>query len=77
MRRITLSQDTRTFQKVDEDGRLLFRTGGHEDAGASLLVSEPVLMTYDHRDQLAVYFKKDGEELFLLVSELGLDGFVQ
>lgn len=78
MRRITLTQSTRTFVRVEKDALLLARTGKAEPKGASLVVSEPMTMAYDHRDQMAVYFKgKDGEDLFLLVSELGQEGFVQ
>lgn len=70
MRRITLAQSTRTFARVEEEGRLLGRTGKAEPAGTSLVVSEPMMMVYDHREQAAVYFKKGDEELFLLVDEL-------
>jgi hypothetical protein len=35
-----------------------------------------MIMVYDHRDQLAVYFKDSGEEFFLIVSEMEVAGFV-
>lgn len=77
MRRITLEKSTRTFERVEEGGRSLARTGKAEPAGASLVVSEPLTMVYDHREQMAVYFRKGEKELFLLVDELGREGFVQ
>lgn len=78
MRSITLTQSARTFVRVEGYVGLLSRTGKREPKGASLVVSEPMTMVYDHREQMAVYFSgKDGEDLFLLVSELGQDSFVQ
>ncbi len=76
MRRVILPQDTRTFQRTYEGGSSLARTGRMVPAGTNLMVSEPMIMVYDHRDQLAVYFKDSGEEFFLIVSEMEVAGFV-
>lgn len=40
--------------------------------GTTLNVGDPILMTYDHRDQLAVSFVLDGETYFMLENEMGL-----
>lgn len=72
MRRITLPQDTRTFRRTSPTGSLLARIGLSVPAGRTLVVSEPVTMVYDHRDQSAVWFKEGGEEYFLIVAETGV-----
>ena len=78
MKKITLPQDVWTFRRTGAESSSLCRTGLLVPAGTTLFVSESVLMVYDHRDQQAVYFKdRDGEEYFLIVNELGIDGFVQ
>ncbi len=77
MRRVILPQDTRTFQRVTEGGTQLSRTGKLVPAGVNLVVSEPMTMVYDHREQLAVYFRDAGEEFLLIVSEMEVAGFVQ
>ncbi len=78
MKKITLPQDVRTFRRAGAESSSLCRTGLLVPAGTTLFVSESMLMAYDHRDQQAVYFKdRDGGEYFLIVSELGLEGFVQ
>lgn len=72
MRRITLPQDTRTFQRTGPTSSLLARTGLLVPAGRTLVVSEPQTMVYDHRDQAAVWFRDRGEEYFLIVAETGV-----
>lgn len=76
MREVTLPYDTRMFQRVNEQSPLLARTGKMIRAGTTLRVSDPVLMTYDHRDQLAVSFQHEGEEHFFIVTEMEVAGFV-
>lgn len=77
MRRITLPQDTRTFQKTGPTSSLLTRTGLLIPAGRTLVVSEPQTMVYDHRDQTAVWFRDRGEEYFMLVTETGVPELIQ
>lgn len=78
MRKITLPQDVRTFRRTGAESSSLYQTEDWVEAGTKLVVSDPMLMHYDHGPQQAVSFKDDdGKEHFLIVKELGIDGFVQ
>lgn len=78
MRRITLPEDTRTFQRTSPTSSLLARTGEPPlPAGTNLVVSEPQIMVYDHRDQAAVWFRDRGGEYFMLVTETGVPELIQ
>jgi hypothetical protein len=77
MREITLPQDVRTFRRTSPAGSSLYKTGYWLHAGMTLLVSEPMTMVFDHLDQVVVCYKDGEDEIFLIVSDLGLEGFVQ
>lgn len=77
MRRITLPQTVRTFLRTSPTGSLLYKTGNWLPAGTTLVVSEPMTMVFDHRNQAVVCYKDGEVETFLIVNELGIDGFVQ
>ncbi len=78
MRKITLPKTVRTFRRTCPAGSSLYKTGDWLRAGMTLWVSEPMTMFFDHENQMVVYYKDSDEiENFLIVSELGLEGFVQ
>ncbi len=76
MRKITLPKPVRTFRRTSPAGSSLYKTGDWLHAGMKLWVSEPMTMVFGHRDQAVVYYKDGKDEIFLIVSELGVDGFV-
>jgi len=70
-RQITLPKDVRTFQNT-EKGQLA-QTGKHIPKGTILIISGPVTVNYDHKDDLrAVFFSLDQETRYMLISEIGL-----
>lgn len=77
MPRVTIPEDTRTFQRVNAGGKQLCRTLQMIPGGTTFDVSEPVMMVYDHRDQLAVSFLDCGKEYFLIVSEMNVPSLIQ
>lgn len=72
MKQITLHRDTRAFQRMGGVSKQLCWLGHVLEKGTTLVVSDPVIMVYDHRDQPVVSFQSDqGQEYFLLVGEIG------
>jgi hypothetical protein len=71
MKQITLHRDTRAFLRMGGVSKLLCWSDLVLEKGTTLVVSNPVIMVYDHRDQLAVSFQSDqGQECFLLVDDI-------
>lgn len=72
MKQITLHRDTRALQGLGGVSKQLCWAGHVLEKGTTLVVSNPVTMVFDHRDQPAVSFQSDqGQEYFLLVGEIG------
>lgn len=59
---------------MNEASAQLCRSGKWVRAGAALVVSEPQIMVYDHRDQHVVWFREPGDETayYLIVAETGV-----
>ncbi len=70
-REITLSKDTRCFQKTRDSNTLGFK-GDWRKKGETLTVSPPEKLYYDHRLQEAVSFTFNQKTYYMLVQELDL-----
>ena len=60
------------IQYFTADGTKLVHEG-FIDTGSSFTVGKPALMVFDHHDQPAVPFTKDGREFYALVKQLAPD----
>gem|GEM_PF-3185560 len=73
MREIVLRNDVRCFERAFNDQcKILGNRGNYLAAGQAVMIGDPITMTYDHRDQLAVPFQWKGNEGFLLHEEVKL-----
>lgn len=68
---IVLVEPVRCFQPAHPQSLLLGKTYRSLPKGARIEVDDPVKMSYDHRDQLAVPYRYRDESGFLLYSEVG------
>ena len=72
-KRIKLPQETRTFEMTGTDTYLLARTGRYIAAGTELTIGDPIVVGYDHHDQVAVpIVEGDVDGIYLLLQEIGL-----
>ena len=70
---LVLPQDVRVFQPVGESR--LGRTNEWLPAGEKIMVEKLEPKIYDHRDQVAVQFARDGRTVYLLATEVGFPHF--
>src|SRR3989338_10151763 len=70
---LVLHKDVRVFQPVGESR--LGRTNEWLPAGEKIMVEKLEPKIYDHRDQVAVQFARDGRTVYLLATEVGFPHF--
>jgi len=71
MKRIRLPQKVRYFENILPGSRLA-RTGLFLSKDTEIEIGDPHVKVYDHQDQFAVPFEKDGRTYYLLLKEIGI-----
>lgn len=68
MGKMTINKEVRVFKNFID--QRLSRTELSLRAGDVIEAEPPVIMLYDHRDQVVIPFLRDGERHFILQGEL-------
>lgn len=68
-RTVILSQNMRVFERAYEHGVLLANSGYRLNKGDQVTIGEPLTMSFDHQNKIAIPFCFNGEEYFFLEEE--------